>query len=66
VYLPTLGWRGFDPTTGTAVSMKHVATGLSGHPRGVMPVSGAFIGTRADYKALRVAVRTEELSGPGC
>jgi transglutaminase-like putative cysteine protease len=64
VYLPTLGWRGFDPSVGAAISMRHVATGVSSHPRGVMPVSGAFIGARADYKALRVTVRTEELPSP--
>jgi len=62
VYLPTLGWRGFDPTIGGAISMSHVATGVSTHPRGVMPVSGAFIGARNDYKALRVTVKTEEVS----
>ena len=62
VYLPTLGWRGFDPTTGAAISMRHVVTGVSSHPRGVMPVSGAFIGARADYRTLEVTVHTEELT----
>jgi transglutaminase-like putative cysteine protease len=61
VYLPTLGWRGFDPTLGTAVSMEHVAIGVSSHPRGVMPVTGAFIGGGADYKGLEVRVKTEQL-----
>jgi transglutaminase-like putative cysteine protease len=61
VYLPTLGWRGFDPTIGGAVSMRHVVTGVSSHPRGVMPVSGSFIGASADYKTLQVTVKTEEL-----
>jgi transglutaminase-like putative cysteine protease len=62
VYLPTLGWRGFDPTIGAAVTIRHVVTGVSSHPRGVMPVSGSFIGARADYKALQVTVKTEELA----
>jgi transglutaminase-like putative cysteine protease len=61
VYLPTLGWRGFDPTIGAAISIRHVSTGVSSHPRGVMPVSGVFIGARADYKTLEVTVKTEEL-----
>ena len=39
VYLPTLGWRGFDPTLGD-ISAPHRHRGGS-HPRGVMPVSGA-------------------------
>jgi transglutaminase-like putative cysteine protease len=62
IYLPTLGWRGFDPTTGAAVSLRHVTTGVSSHPRGVMPVSGTFVGDRADYRALDVTVKTTELS----
>ena len=62
IYLPTLGWRGFDPTTGAAVSLRHVTTGVSSHPRGVMPVSGTFVGDRADYRALEVTVKTTELS----
>ncbi len=61
VYLPTLGWRGFDPTLGTAISLNHIVTGVSTHPRGVMPVSGAFTGARADCRSLEVTVRTEEL-----
>jgi transglutaminase-like putative cysteine protease len=62
VYLPTLGWRGFDPTIGAAMTIRHVVTGVSSHPRGVMPVSGSFIGARADYKTLQVTVKTEELA----
>ena len=61
IYLPTLGWRGFDPTTGMAVGLTHVVTGVSSHPRGVMPVAGAFAGNRADFTAMNVSVRTEEL-----
>jgi transglutaminase-like putative cysteine protease len=49
VYLPTLGWRGFDPTIGGITSTQHIVTGVCTHPRGVMPVSGTFTGARADY-----------------
>jgi transglutaminase-like putative cysteine protease len=61
VYLPMLGWRGFDPVIGDVVSANHIAAGVSSHPRGVMPVSGAFTGTASDYKGLRVSVKTELL-----
>jgi transglutaminase-like putative cysteine protease len=61
VYMPSLGWRGFDPTMGEPTSLRHVATGVSNHPRGVMPISGLFIGARTDYKEMRVEVETEEL-----
>jgi transglutaminase-like putative cysteine protease len=65
VYLPALGWRGFDPTLGEPTSLKHVVTGVSNHPRGVMPVSGAFAGSSADYREMVVTVTTERLESDG-
>ena len=61
IYLPALGWRGFDPTLGQAISLRHIVVGVSNHPRGVMPVSGGFVGMRSDNRELVVNVRTEEL-----
>lgn len=63
VYLPLLGWCGYDPTLGEATSLKHVVTGVSNHPRGVMPISGMFHGTAADYLEMAVAVKTETVTG---
>ena len=60
VYLPLLGWRGFDPTIGAAVDVRHIVTGVSHHPRGVMPVSGTFDGVGADFAGLTVTVHTAE------
>ena len=62
VYLPALGWRGFDPTSGQPVSTGHIVTGVSNHPRGVMPVSGAFIGLRTDVRSMTVRVTSRELT----
>ena len=64
VYLPTLGWRGFDPTIGARTSLHHIVTGVSTHPRGVMPVTGAYSGARDDCRSLRVSVKTEVLTAP--
>ena len=61
-YLPTLGWRGFDPTLGAETSFRHIVTGVSTHPRGVMPVSGSFVGTADDHWILEAAVTTTELT----
>ena len=61
LYLPTLGWRGFDPTTGGITSASHIVTGVSIHPRGVMPVSGSFTGAAADCLGLNVSVKTTVL-----
>jgi transglutaminase-like putative cysteine protease len=62
VYLPSLGWRGFDPTLGEVISPSHVVVGVSSHPRGVMPISGTFVGTAADCRGLQVDVKTRALS----
>jgi transglutaminase-like putative cysteine protease len=62
VYLPTVGWHGYDPTLGAPTSLKHVVTGVSNHPRGVMPVSGMFHGASSDYREMTVEVRTERIA----
>ena len=41
--------------------MNPITTGVSTHPRGVMPVSGTFTGGTGDYLGLRVSVRTTVL-----
>lgn len=61
IYLPTLGWRGFDPTLGEPTSLKHLVVGVSNHPRGVMPVSGVFNGSAADYIDMTATVKIEKL-----
>lgn len=61
VYLPTVGWTGFDPTSGAMTGGKHVVTGVSNHPRGVMPVTGAFYGDPEDYVTMNVAVQTRRV-----
>lgn len=61
VYLPILGWRGFDPTLGEATSLKHAVVGVSHHPRGVMPVSGTFTGSPSDFIEMVADVKIEKL-----
>lgn len=61
IYLPTLGWRGYDPTLGEPTSLKHLVVGVSNHPRGVMPVSGMFTGASSDYISMTATVKIEKL-----
>lgn len=61
VYLPALGWIGFDPTLGELVSHKHIALGVSQHPRGVMPVSGAFTGPTGSCTGMTAQVKIERI-----
>lgn len=56
VYFPDTGWAGFDPTIGAPVSHKHLALGVSAHPRGVMPVSGIYEGPPGCYLGMEVSV----------
>ena len=60
IYLPGHGWRGYDPTLGTETTSAHVATGLSNHPRGVMPVTGSYYGPASAFRELTVAVQLTE------
>lgn len=47
VYLPAIGWRGYDPTYGLAVADRHIALAASPWPEQTMPVSGNIRGTGA-------------------
>jgi transglutaminase-like putative cysteine protease len=62
VYLPEIGWIGYDATTGKPTSTNHVVTGVSNHPRGVMPITGSFFGDSKNYTEMKVTVRTERLT----
>lgn len=44
VYLPGIGWRGYDPSVGLAVTDRHVAIAAAGDPLLSAPVSGTFRG----------------------
>lgn len=55
-YFPQLGWRGFDPTTGKPCDHRHIVTGTSHHPRGVMPVSGRYFGPSGAFLRMNVGV----------
>jgi transglutaminase-like putative cysteine protease len=63
-YLPEIGWTGYDPTLGEPTSSKHVVTGVSNHPRGVMPISGSFFDAKDSYLGMKVTVQTERVPRP--
>ncbi len=44
IYTPGGGWRGFDPTTGFAVSNRHIAIAVGARPEQAAPVSGTYAG----------------------
>ena len=56
IYHPGRGWTGYDPSIGEETTSKHVVTGVSNHPRGVMPVSGSYYGKPGAFKKMSIAV----------
>jgi transglutaminase-like putative cysteine protease len=44
VFLPGVGWKGFDPTTGLVVGTDHIAVAVARLPESVPPIEGSFIG----------------------
>lgn len=56
-YFPGLGWLGFDPTVGRRCTQQHVVLGVSNHPRGVMPVTGRYLGSAEEFREMTAVVR---------
>lgn len=46
VYLPGIGWQGFDPTLGDITGHSHIAVAVARDPQTVPPISGCFIGPK--------------------
>jgi transglutaminase-like putative cysteine protease len=59
VYLPGAGWRGFDPTEGSAVVNNYIYLATSANAALITPVSGTFRGTA--QSSLTAEVDVDEL-----
>jgi transglutaminase-like putative cysteine protease len=44
VYLPGVGWKGFDPTSGLIVGPNHISVAVARLPDSVPPVAGTYLG----------------------
>ncbi|MBI4906842.1 MAG: transglutaminase family protein [Acidobacteria bacterium] len=60
VYLPSAGWRGYDPSRGLLVANSHVAVAAGADYTLAAPIAGLYSGGASSY--LQAAVRME-LSG---
>jgi transglutaminase-like putative cysteine protease len=56
VWVPSLGWRGFDPTIGKPVADQHVAV-AAGSPTSSAPVTGTYWGNATSQLIATVDVR---------
>ena len=64
VYLPGVGWKGFDSTSGQVVDNNHISVTVSRHPELIPPVSGSFIATPSDNSqvpVMSVLVEVDEI-----
>jgi len=61
VYLPYLGWRGFDPTNGCMVAQDHVRIASGRNYRDATPVSGTIF-KGGGTEQLKVDVQVKEVS----
>jgi transglutaminase-like putative cysteine protease len=59
VYIPGGGWRGYDPSHGSAVAGAHVAIAAACNPADATPIEGSFYGTGASsHLAYRLDITT--------
>ncbi|APR79563.1 Transglutaminase-like enzyme [Minicystis rosea] len=56
LYLPSLGWRGFDPTNGVLPEQSHVRIGYGRHYRDVTPTSGTLYTPARETMSVEVTV----------
>ena len=61
VYLPGMGWKGFDPTIGEVTGNRHIAVAVARNPETVPPVSGRFIGPAPMMPSMLVDVQVNLL-----
>ena len=64
VYIPGGGWRGYDPSSGLAVSDHHVAVAGGANHRLIAPVSGSFYGDETEVD-LQFRVRVKKTGNQG-
>lgn len=64
VYLPGLGWQGFDPTNDKPAGVEHVAVAVARAQEQAMPITGSFAGPTNAFEALDVVVRVEAVDAP--
>ena len=61
VYLPRIGWRGFDPTNGVMANLDHVRVAAGRNYRDATPTSGTlFRGGKGETLEAKVKVEVEE------
>jgi transglutaminase-like putative cysteine protease len=62
VYLPVIGWRGYDPARGLAVSNTHVAVAAGFDPDLASPVAGSYSGVSESIMEASLRLHVDDAS----
>jgi transglutaminase-like putative cysteine protease len=67
LYIPNVGWKGFDPTNGVLQTTDHVRVAYGRHYRDATPTAGTLYGSAQETMTIQVEVKDvgEELAKPG-
>jgi transglutaminase-like putative cysteine protease len=57
MYLPNIGWKGFDPTNGILAAADHVRLAVGRHYREAAPISGTLYSSAVERMTVDVEVR---------
>jgi transglutaminase-like putative cysteine protease len=63
VYVPEVGWRGFDPTHGAPVGETHVALAAAARPADAAPIEGSYRGEGPSRLETRLTIDIEGAGG---
>ena len=64
IYVPGLGWRGFDPTNHKLAGAEHVSVGVARDHEKACPLSGAWAGAPDAFDRMEVSVQVVPLQEP--
>ena len=64
LYIPRVGWKGFDPTNGVLPHVDHVRVGYGRHWRDTAPTSGTLFGTDYGRERMTVDVTVTDVTVP--
>ena len=61
LYIPNIGWKGFDPTNGVLPTTGHVRNGYGRHFGDIAPTAGTLVGTTHGLETMSVDVEVSEV-----
>ncbi|MCP9820184.1 transglutaminase family protein [Synechococcus sp. Cruz-9H2] len=61
IYIPGVGWQGFDPTNNKLAGDEHISAGVAPHHAQASPLSGSWAGPIDAFKNMEVSVQVVAL-----